>query len=108
MSIFAIYSYSTSSGRVFSDSTEVVAESLIPLDTILPEICSFIIGFSCTVGLKTRPSTGSLADSMLGHAILVLPLPPKQLTNIRKVKGPQKVCHLVTQNHLRKLKKNEM
>ena len=30
---------------VFSECTEANATSLIPLDTILPEICAFIIGF---------------------------------------------------------------
>ena len=35
--------------RVFSEYTEANATSLIPLDTILPEICAFIIGFSFTV-----------------------------------------------------------
>ena len=38
--------------QVLSESTEAVATSLIPTDTILPEIYAFIIGFSCTVGLK--------------------------------------------------------
>ena len=37
---------------VFSECTEANATSLIPLDTILPEICAFIIGFSCTVWTK--------------------------------------------------------
>ena len=41
--------------RVFSEYTEVNATSFIPLDTILPEICAFIIGFSFTVWTKTRP-----------------------------------------------------
>ena len=36
----------------FSECTEVIATSLIPLDTILHEICGFIIGFSCTVCTK--------------------------------------------------------
>ena len=34
---------------VFSECTEAIATSLIPLETILPEKCAFIIGFSCTV-----------------------------------------------------------
>ena len=35
--------------RVFSEYTEAVITSLIPIDAILPEICTFIAGFSCTV-----------------------------------------------------------
>ena len=38
--------------RVFSECTEVIATSLIPLVTNFPEICSFIIGFSFTVWTK--------------------------------------------------------
>ena len=34
--------------RVFSEYTEAVTTSLIPVDAILPEICTFIVGFSCT------------------------------------------------------------
>ena len=34
---------------VFSEYTEANSTSLKRLDTILPEICAFIIGFSCTV-----------------------------------------------------------
>ena len=34
---------------VFSEYTESVTTSLIPIDAILPEICAFIVGFSCTV-----------------------------------------------------------
>ena len=40
--------------RVFSEYIEANAMSLIPLDTILPEICDFIIGF-VTVWTKMRP-----------------------------------------------------
>ena len=40
--------------RVFSDNTEANATTLVPLDTILPEICAFIVGFSCTVWTKMR------------------------------------------------------
>ena len=39
--------------RVFSECTEVVATSLIPLVTNFPEICAFIIGFSFTVRTKS-------------------------------------------------------
>ena len=38
--------------RVFSECTEAVATSLIPLVTDFPEICAFIIGFSFTVWTK--------------------------------------------------------
>ena len=37
---------------VFSECTEAVATSLIPLVTNFPEICAFIIGFSFTVWTK--------------------------------------------------------
>ena len=40
--------------QVFSEYTEANATSLIPLDTILPEICVFIIGFNCAVWTKMR------------------------------------------------------
>ena len=40
--------------RVFSEYTGANATSLIPIDTVLPEICAFIIGFSCTVWTKMR------------------------------------------------------
>ena len=33
---------------VFSECTEAISSSLIPLDIILPVIGAFIIGFSCT------------------------------------------------------------
>ena len=54
-----------------SDYTEAIATSLIPLDTIVPEIYAFIIGFSCTVWTKLRTLAGLLADCVL--AILILP-----------------------------------
>ena len=38
-----------------SSYTEANATSLIPLDTIFPEVCAFIIGFSFTVWTKMRP-----------------------------------------------------
>ena len=38
--------------RVFSECTEAVATSLIPLVTNFPEIFAFIIGFSFTVWTK--------------------------------------------------------
>ena len=39
---------------VFSKCTEALSTSLIPLVTILPEICVFIIFFSCTGWTKMR------------------------------------------------------
>ena len=39
---------------VFSEYTEAVTTSLIPIDAILPEICAFIVGFSGTVWTKMR------------------------------------------------------
>ena len=65
---------------VFSKSTEAIAISLIPLDTILPEICTFMIGFSCTVWTKIRSLAGSLVGGVLADTILIPPRP----TNIRK------------------------
>ena len=41
--------------RVFSECTEAIATSLIPLVTNFPEICAFIIVFSFTVWTKMRP-----------------------------------------------------
>ena len=46
--------------RVFSEYTEANVTSLIPQDTILPEICAFINGFSYTVWTKVRSLAGSL------------------------------------------------
>ena len=37
-----------------SEDTETNSTSLIPLDTIFPEICAFKIGFSCTIWTKMR------------------------------------------------------
>ena len=74
----------------FSEYTEANATSLIPLDTILPEICAFIIDFNCTVWTKMRSLAGSLADGVLTDAILILPCPPIPPTNIRKVRGLRK------------------
>ena len=37
-----------------------------------------------------RSLAGSLADGVLGDAILIPPLPPIPPTNIRMVRGPQK------------------
>ena len=35
--------------QVFSECTEAITTSLIPLETILPVESAFIFGFSCTV-----------------------------------------------------------
>ena len=40
--------------RVFSEYTEAVTTSLIPIDAIPPEICTFFVGFSCSVCTKMR------------------------------------------------------
>ena len=71
--------------RVFSECTEAIATSLIQLDTILPEICAFIIGFSWTVWNKMRSLASSLADGVLADTIL--PRTPILPTNIRKGRG---------------------
>ena len=70
--------------------TEAIATSLIPLDIILPEICAFILGFSCTVWAKMRSLACSLVDGMLGDAIIIYPHPTLPPTNIRKGKGCRK------------------
>ena len=75
---------------VFSECTKAIATSLIPLDTILPEKFTYIIGFNCIVWTKMRSLAGSLADSVLADAILIPPSPPIPPTNIRKVRGPRK------------------
>ena len=53
------------------------ATSCIPLDTILPEICTFIIGFSCTAWNILRTQASSLADGALAGTILIHPRPPR-------------------------------
>ena len=75
---------------VFSVCTEAIATSLIPLDTILPDVCAFIIGISCTVWTKMRSLAGSLADGVLTDAILFAPRSPIPPTNIRIIRGPRK------------------
>ena len=57
---------------------------------ILPEICVFFIGFSCTVWTIMRYLAGSLVDGVLADTILFFPCPPDSPTNIRKVRGPRK------------------
>ena len=66
---------------VFSECTEVIATSLIPLHTILPEKCAFVI---CTVWTKMRSLASSLADGVLADTIIIPPLPPILPTKIRK------------------------
>ena len=66
----------------------MITTSHIPLDTILPEICAFILGFSCTVWTKMRSL--SLADGVVADTILIPPRPPITPTNIRKERGRQK------------------
>ena len=44
-----------------------------------------------------RSLTGSLADGVLVDAILIPSRPPIPPTNIRMVRGPQKVLKLVTE-----------
>ena len=73
--------------RVFSEYTEEIATSVIPLDIILPEICAFIIGFSCTVWTKAMSLACSLADGVLTDAILIPLRPPISPTTIMKVRG---------------------
>ena len=67
---------------VFSEYTEAVTTPLIPIDAILPEICTFIVGFSCTVCTKMRSLRAHLADCVLADAILIPPhCPPIPPTN---------------------------
>ena len=44
---------------------EAVATSLIPLVTNFPEICAFIIGFSCTVWTKKSAKKVQTSNRML-------------------------------------------
>ena len=43
---------------VFSEYTEVITTSLVPQLFILPVICAFVIGFSCTVWTIMRSLAG--------------------------------------------------
>ena len=79
---------------------EVNATSFIPLDVILPENCPFIIGFSYTAWTKMRSLAGSLADSVLLDAILILPRPQILPTNITKVRGPRKSTETVAEKNI--------
>ena len=49
-------------GRVFSECTEAINISLIPLKTILPEEYALIIGFRFTLLTKMQCFDGSIAD----------------------------------------------
>ena len=49
---------------VFSEYTEAVTATLIPIDAILHEICAFIVGFNCTVWTKMRSLQAPLAVIM--------------------------------------------
>ena len=75
--------------RVYSECTEVITTSLIPLGTILHAECAFIIGLALLCGIKCRIADGTLAD-----AILIPPCPPILPTNIRKVR----VCRIFFAN----------
>ena len=68
----------------------MIATSCIPLDNILPDICTFIIAFSCTVWTKMRYLAGSLVYGVLADTILISPQPPLPPTNIRKGRGRRK------------------
>ena len=70
--------------RVFSECTEAITTSLIPLDIILPEICAFILGFRCTVWDKMNSLACSLADGVPVDSILISPRPMLPPTNIGK------------------------
>ena len=60
----------------FHEYTEANTTSFMPLDTILPEICAFITGFSFTVWTIVWSLAGSLADGVLADAILIPLRPP--------------------------------
>ena len=86
--------------RVFSDSecTEVNATSLIPLSAILPEICAFIIGFSCTVWTKTTSLACSLTGGVLAGAIFIIFVPFITAHHYKEGEGSSKrVWKLVTE-----------
>ena len=68
----------------FSEYTEAVTTSLIPIDAILPEICACIVGFSCTMWTKMRSLQ---AHCVLADAILIHPHPPVPPTTINNVRG---------------------
>ena len=57
--------------QAFSEYTKVITTSLIPLVTILPEECAFIIGFSSSLWTKMRSLDDSLADGVLAYTNLI-------------------------------------
>ena len=61
----------------------------IPLDIILPEIYSCIVGFSCTVWTKTRYLAGSLDDGVLADDIKFF-FPPTDTAYYNEGKGSSK------------------
>ena len=75
----------------------MITTSLVLLHIILPEICAFIIGYSCTVWTKMRSLACSLADDVVADVILIPPLPPILPPNIMKGRVIEKEQKLVTQ-----------
>ena len=75
--------------QVFSECTEAITTSLIPLVTNFPEICN---GFSFTVWTKVWPLLAHYStDGVLAHAILNFPHPTIPPINLKKVaKGSAK------------------
>ena len=67
---YIIYLSSSTFSDGFSPSILANATSL---DTILPEICAFIVCFSCTVWTIMRSLVGTLAEGVLAGAILIPP-----------------------------------
>ena len=69
----------------------------MPIHTILPEVCAFIVGFNFTVCTKMRFLVGSLADCVLADTILIPPRPPVPPTTIEGKGSSKKVRKLVTE-----------
>ena len=63
-------------------SQSLPKRSLHHLENIIPEICAFVIGFSCTMWTKMRYLAGSLVAGVLVEAILIFPCPPILSINI--------------------------
>ena len=91
----------------FSEYTEAVTTSLIPIDAILPEICTFIVGFSCTAWTKMRSFRANQLI-VLADAILIPPRPPIPPTSIIKVRGLRKSMKLETEKPFTSKRKKEM
>ena len=82
--------------RVFSECTKaMITTSLLQLETILPEECAFIIGFSCTVWTKMRSLAGQLADGTLADHFNSVPTDTAHQHN--EGKGSSKVRNFLTQ-----------